>query len=90
MEMLLKEPVKDPSNATSYRPISLSKIVEFVLFSKTNSLIYTSNLKVAQQMGSTLNLSTILHLLRITEVISEAFMYKSITRVIYQWSLWPS
>ncbi|GBM84859.1 RNA-directed DNA polymerase from mobile element jockey [Araneus ventricosus] len=81
------KPGKDPTQPTSYRPISLlsaiSKIAEHIILDRLQSHLEMNNILCPEQFGFRKNLSTTHQLIRVVEFIEEAFNTKQKTGAVF-------
>ncbi|GFT45605.1 RNA-directed DNA polymerase from mobile element jockey [Trichonephila clavipes] len=81
------KPEKDSALPSNYRPISLlsclSKVYEFVLLQRLNQHCTASNFIIPQQCGFRPKCSTVLQLLRITELIHSGFAKHEATGILF-------
>ncbi|GBN95212.1 RNA-directed DNA polymerase from mobile element jockey [Araneus ventricosus] len=81
------KPGKDPTQPTSYRPISLlsaiSKIAEHIILDRLQTHLETNNILCPEQFGFRKNLSTTHQLIRVVEFIEEAFNTKQKTGAVF-------
>ncbi|GBM83926.1 hypothetical protein AVEN_49581-1 [Araneus ventricosus] len=71
------KPDKDPTQPSSYRPISLlfslSKIAEDIILNRLNKFLTDNNILCPEQFAFKPKLSTLHRLVRVTEFITEGF-----------------
>ncbi|GBO20729.1 RNA-directed DNA polymerase from mobile element jockey [Araneus ventricosus] len=81
------KPGKDPTQPSSYRPISLlsslSKIAEHVILKRLIESLSDNNILCPEQFGFRPNLSTSHQLVRVTEFITEGFANKQKTGAVF-------
>ncbi|GBN65038.1 putative RNA-directed DNA polymerase from transposon X-element, partial [Araneus ventricosus] len=83
------KPGKDPTDPTSYRPISLlptlSKVTEHFIFTQLNEYLYNNNILIPYQFGFKPKLSTTHQLLRAVEFITSGFENRFSTGAVLVW-----
>ncbi|GBM13938.1 putative RNA-directed DNA polymerase from transposon BS [Araneus ventricosus] len=81
------KPGKDPTDSTSYRPISLlpslSKISEHLILKRLNNYLKENNVLCPEQFGFREKLSTSHQLIRVVEYVTEGFANKQKTGAVF-------
>ncbi|GBO43499.1 RNA-directed DNA polymerase from mobile element jockey [Araneus ventricosus] len=81
------KPGKDPTDTTSYRPISLlpslSKIAEHLILKRLNNYLKENNVLCPEQFGFREKLSTSHQLIRVVEYVREGFANKQKTGAVF-------
>ncbi|GBN78160.1 RNA-directed DNA polymerase from mobile element jockey [Araneus ventricosus] len=81
------KPGKDPTDTTSYRPISLlpslSKIAEHLILKRLNNYLKENNVLCPEQFGFRQKLSTSHQLIRVVEYVTEGFTNKQKTGAVF-------
>ncbi|GBN93578.1 RNA-directed DNA polymerase from mobile element jockey [Araneus ventricosus] len=81
------KPGKDPTDTTSYRPISLlpslSKIAEHLILKRLNNYLKENNVLCPEQFGFREKLSTSHQLIRVVEYVTEGFANKQKTGAVF-------
>ncbi|GBM48307.1 RNA-directed DNA polymerase from mobile element jockey [Araneus ventricosus] len=81
------KPGKDPTDTTSYRPISLlpslSKIAEHLILKRLNIYLKENNVLCPEQFGFREKLSTSHQLIRVVEYVTEGFANKQKTGAVF-------
>ncbi|GFX02155.1 RNA-directed DNA polymerase from mobile element jockey [Trichonephila clavipes] len=81
------KPVKDPTLATSHRPISLlpvlSKLAERIILNRLNDHLQINDILIPQQHGFRANLSTSHQLLRVVEYVKTGFAENKSTGAVF-------
>ncbi|GBN05578.1 RNA-directed DNA polymerase from mobile element jockey [Araneus ventricosus] len=81
------KPGKDPTDTSSYRPISLlpsiSKIAEHLILTRLNNHLNENNTLIPEQFGFRPKLSTTHQLIRVVEFITEGFSNNQKTGAVF-------